>query len=311
MKQPVPANSHLLHLVKWLGLSAILVLVLLSLTRAVQFNGQNLQVVHQVVRPQKDVLGLLELRKPTTITSSLWQETGQGCATIWQSRLWASYDVTRAKQFLADAQECKQLPENQLIWQGNLLWITNKPEDALVFWEQLPDPTLLSYARTVLLSGEQSAGLALIGILEQRAVGKSIIVTNGPFFAALAELYRYAGQEMDGLTYHLLAWQSGQRGYEQAYYLGRGLAQIGRCAEAVEVFTIGNSQKPDMLVPLLDFSYYVTWGSCYASLGQVAQAQAVYNQARTILENTQTTLSPETFQQQMAWLTGLEQQLQK
>lgn len=230
---------------------------------------------------------------------------------LLQSRLWASYDLFRAQQFLLEMEACDRLPRNQVIWQGNLLWLDGRFDEAMARWQQLPDKDLLVYARTLLLKGEQGVSFSLLEILNQRASVKSVVAANGPFFSSLAELYRYAGQEKLALSYQLLAWQTGQQGYDQAFYLGRSLANSGQCAEAVDVLTIGHRQKPNSFRPLLDFNYYITWGSCYALLGQTGQAQARYEEARGVLARAASLLSAETLQQQTLRLSRLELELQK
>ncbi|MBK7917796.1 MAG: hypothetical protein IPJ94_16335 [Chloroflexi bacterium] len=289
--------------------TAFFLLMMPITPHTLQKNYDNVQFIRNVNRATGDVLGRLSLTNPTIGDSILRRQSDDACYHFWQSQLWASYNVDQALQLLDGLEVCGRLPENQIIWQGNLTWLTGKPSDALNFWQQLPDAILLQYAKLILLAKEREIGGALIEILSQRAADKPIIPDNGPFFAGLADLYRYAGREKDGLPYRLKAWQSGQQGYLQDFYLGRILAQTGQCYEAVDIIVNGNRQKPDSLDPLLDFVYFLLWGSCYADLGQYEQAKFTYQQARAIVTSDETLLDSEAMQQQMARLNNLEEQL--
>ena len=264
-------------------------------------NRENLRTLRKIDIAQIDLPGRLTLRNPQEISSEDWQTPQAACMRIWQGRVWASYDLKKASESLADSEKCRRSPDLTTIWRGNFAFLSGDLVQAGQFWRKVPDEILLTYAKNLILNGETQIGLPILAVLAERTGTWADDPKKIDLLVTLGDLFRYGSEANESSYYYQQAWDAGARSYGLAFYLGKVLRSERECTRAVKVLNEGLDDRefaPEIPTQL-DLSYYEELGSCYLTLGQMEAAREAHDHASQILANGQKSWPPEMYFQRL------------
>jgi Flp pilus assembly protein TadD len=115
-------------------------------------------------------------------------------------------------------------------------------------------------------------------------------------------VYEASGESTRAVDQYRRAWELSGRHYDQALDLGRAYRQLGQCGDAIAVLQVGLETKPTHRRLLLDSSYYMELGQCYASMEDVESARRWYHSARELLDQAQAQAPTEALWMQQQWI---------
>jgi tetratricopeptide (TPR) repeat protein len=233
------------------------------------------------------------------------------CLALWRSRLAAPSDPPLARSLLSQAAGC-QRREQVHLWAADLAWQQGDEASAKKHWLQLRPGQLLALGRSKALWGDRQQARAILELLadsgrEQLRPEQQILLHQ----TRAEYVYRPAGDVEKTIEQLEQAWQLSEPQFNLAFQLGRAYLQAGRSAEAVAVLRAGLGHRPAGGVEQIDFFYQALLGQGLAATNEAGQALDHYRQAEANLRSLQPGLAHDVYQEWLAWLNRLRQQIDK
>ncbi len=315
MKNLSKALGHARPLLEQAGLWAMIV-VALSLAGQRLYNQRSLPRATARLA-MLDRLDLLDGQRTTSVADPgpvelIGNESKRDpCLALWWSRLAAPSDLRLARSLLSQAAGC-QRREQVHLWAADLAWQQGDEVGTEEHWLQLRPGQLLALGRSEALWGDSRQARAILELLadsgrEQLRPEQQILLHQ-----TLAEyVYQPAGEAEKTIEQLEQAWQLSEPQFNLAFQLGRAYLQAGRSAEAVAVLQTGLGHRPAGEVEQIDFFYQALLGQGLEATSEAGQALDHYRQAEANLRFLQPGLAHEVYQEWLAWLNRLRQQIDK
>lgn len=288
----------------WTGVTLLLLITHLgALTKWWEQNSSSLRFWHtiDVVRSLADGIDVL-YPKPGVSIDNLISAMDNPCQVLWGSRLSASFSSEKAQQLFLGAQPCSR---TQLVnrWQGQVAWRVGETETAKAYWGALAPPSLVTWGRNLVLSGNTAVGATILQTAEASRPQQSLDPElQTLLYQTLGDLKRQAGDQQGAISDYQKAWEASGYSYKTAYKLGVSYASLGNCQQAVGVLETGLQNKPELDFPIFDSSYLIQLASCYAQLGNRAEALHYLDAAQVVIDSQAEVIGLDSTNRQQAWL---------